>query len=117
MKEYNEFINEKENDKSPLTIKAYRFSIENFLNDLHLETVDQIARLTANDYRNYRENLLSKPLSKVSVNSHFRNISSFINWLYNYEYIKELPSIRKVKALKQTKRLSLLLMKMSVLLW
>jgi site-specific recombinase XerD len=100
LKEFELFINEKSNDKSPATVKAYKFSIENLLAYYSIESIDQIDKLTATKYREYRDSLLAKGLSKSSCNSHFRNISSFIHWLYDYDYIKDVKAITKVKPFK-----------------
>ena len=68
MNEYTAFINEKKNDKSPATIRAYEFSIKNFLSYFSIELIEKLDKLTANQYREYRDSLLAKGLSKSSCN-------------------------------------------------
>jgi len=102
IKEFEKFIKAKASN-SEATEKAYRFSIENFLNDLHLDTLEKIDNLTPMDYLDYQEFLLTKPLAKSSVNSHFRNISAFVCWLKQMRVIKNIPAITEIDKLKLPK--------------
>ena len=104
LKEYSEFIKEKERDMSQHTIRMYKYSIELFLKNMNILNVDQINSLTINEYRRYRDDLLDSGLSKSSVNSHIRNISSFVNWLFRYEYLSGYPGINKLTPLKLPKK-------------
>jgi site-specific recombinase XerD len=100
LKEFESFINEKKIDCSPITIKTYEFSIKSFLAYFFIEDIDQIKKLTVTKYKEYRIELLNKGLSQSSCNSHFRDISSFIHWLYDNEYISNVSAIAKVKPFK-----------------
>ena len=86
--------------KSLVTGKAYRSSVERFLKELNINTLEEIDNLTAMDYLDYQNKLSNSGLSNSSVNSHFRNISSFVAWLKKYKLIKNIPTIRDVDKLK-----------------
>lgn len=79
MKEFSEYIKSLEiSNKSKATIRAYSKDIEKFLSFFNIESVEQIQKLTANDYRNFISGL---GLAPASVNGCIRNLSAFHNWL------------------------------------
>jgi integrase/recombinase XerD len=103
LREYSDFIKEKEQDLSVYTVTFYKASIERFLKHFSIETLDQLKALTINEYREYREKLLFDGLGKSSCNAHMRNISFFLGWLANYDMIEAVP-IGKIKPLKLPKK-------------
>jgi integrase/recombinase XerD len=103
MKAFEEFLENKKRDKSSNTVIAYQYTIQKFIDYFKLEDASQIDNLKSNDYLNY-QNALAKQYGNSAVNSHFRNISSFVNWLKKFHYIKNIPEINDIDPLKVKKK-------------
>ena len=90
MKEFDLFLEIKSRDKSHYTISNYTYMVGKFLDYFKLTEAKQI------DYQGF---LIKEGLSNSSCNIHFKFISSFLNWLYEFEHISKYPEIKKIKPL------------------
>ena len=100
MEGYDEFLKTKSRDKSKYTIGAYRSSIDKFLEHLQITNEVQLDKLKINDFLKYQNWLLDSGLGKSSVNTHFRYLASFLNWLKNFDYIKKVSTVNKIAPLE-----------------
>lgn len=72
-------------DKSQNTARAYENSVVRFVN--HFDIADDITKISNISPEMFRQYIYSLNLSPESANGHIRNISAFISWLKNSEYI------------------------------
>ena len=86
MKELESFLNYQ---RSEITKKDYKKSIEEFLEYKNIKTFKEFEVLTIDDYVDYRSYLLNKVNnSESTVNTKLRALSSFYNYLQNEKDIK-----------------------------
>ena len=109
MDEYMKTLNLK-GTKSENTIIAYVGSLKRFCAYFDIKSSIDVDNITPKQYREFQGHLQETGLSNNSVNAHFRNISAFVKWLLNNEYI-ENDFLSKVKSLKVAKKESFFMTK------
>jgi len=91
MKEYEKFLEKLELDKSPNTIRSYKSAIDEFLAHFNIKDIEDIKKLTPEQYDEYQIYLKSKGLKSSSVNTFTRPVKVFLNWLKTRKHITENP--------------------------
>jgi len=109
MKEYDIYFDTLRIDKSPKTVTSYEWILGAFVKHFGIESVDDIAKITANDIQEYlnilatNPNAKNKDTAKASANAHGRVIKAWLNWLASKKYIAENPFTKDVKKFKEAK--------------
>lgn len=82
------------------TLKLYKFNITHFIS----HTVKTLMEISSDDIRNYLNCKVTGGLSLAYANNIRASISSFFNWMFDYEYIDRNPMCR-VKRIKYEREL------------
>lgn len=110
MPEYYEYFDEIESavtikSKSAHTVRSYKYAIVDFLDNLNITGLEGIKTLTSKDIRQYRNSIIqTKKVSAATINTRFRAINAFLNWLHGNEYIEKNP-MDNIKFLEEGERL------------
>jgi site-specific recombinase XerD len=103
MKEYKEYADSLSRDKSKHTINTYHIAIQSFIDHFEIKNIDDVKRMNSEMFRKYQGYLQETGLSNSSVNSRFRPISAFMNFLLQNDYILNNP-MKGIKYLKEPKK-------------
>jgi integrase/recombinase XerD len=94
--------------KSKDTIRAYQHNVERFLEHFKVESCEKLDKLKYKDFILYQNHLLESGLAESSVNTHIREIKSFLNFLIKCEVISN-TAINKLKSLREPEKIRELL--------
>jgi integrase len=109
MPEYNQYFDTLRIDKSPKTVTSYEWILGAFVKHFGIKTIDDVAKITANDIQEYlnilatNPNAKNKDTAKASANAHGRVIKVWLNWLVSKKYIVVSPFTEDVKKFKEAK--------------
>jgi integrase/recombinase XerD len=95
---YLDFI--KVGQNSEHTIRAYESALNRFVQFFTLDSSESLNKLNSDDLRRYQKSLSESGLSESSVNSHFRYIHIFTNWMLANHKIVNNP-FDGIKSLKE----------------
>jgi len=115
-KEYNEYFETLQIDKSKHTVRAYTHILGRFIEYFKIENIDDIKKLTDKDIQSYLNFLTTKitaknlDTAKSSANSHYRSIKAFMNWLVSHGYMETAP-ILQVRRYKEAKKIAVIFTK------
>lgn len=84
-------------NKSENTIRVYRKDLNKFQLFFSLNTVEDIERLTVQDYMRFYSQASESLKKSKSINGLIRSISAFIGWLESSDMISKDNSFHKVK--------------------
>ena len=100
-KEYEDYLSFiKVGKNSPHTIRAYEGALGRFTRFFSLDSSEMLNALTSDDLRKYQKSLSESGLTESSVNSHFRYIHIFVQWLLSNKKITNNP-FDGIKSLKE----------------
>ena len=100
IKEYFDFLTLA---KSPNTLASYVISVERFFDYLHVQTIEDVKKITPSNCRSYMMQLKEDGLKISSINAHIRPLKAIFNWLVDNDYVNKSP-LNKIKLLKEEKR-------------
>ena len=100
-KEYQDYLSFIRVGKmSPHTIRSYEGALKRFVDFFSLDNSEMLNTLVSDDLRKYQKSLSESGLTESSVNSHFRYIHIFVQWLLSNKKITNNP-FDGIKSLKE----------------
>jgi integrase/recombinase XerC len=89
MKEFDNYItNLNSLEKSQATIKKYSYDVRLFIELFHVENVEDLYKINGMDWQSFLDSQVT--LSANSKNGLIRSISAWVNWMKDFNVIKEL---------------------------
>jgi len=90
-------------DKSPKTIRVYSDAVNKIFSYLHIESFQDVKKITVKNLRDHQNNMLQSGMQPSSVNTNTRPIRAMFNWLVENEYLNKSP-MDKMKDLKAKRK-------------
>ena len=90
-------------DKSPKTIRVYSDAVNKMFSYLHIESFQDVKKITVKNLRDHQNNMLQSGMQPSSVNTNTRPIRAMFNWLVENEYLNKSP-MDKMKDLKAKRK-------------
>jgi integrase/recombinase XerC len=106
--EIKEYFDTMAIDKSPKTMRVYSDAVNKMISYLHIESFQDVKKITAKNLRDHQKNMVDNGLSKSSVNTNMRPIHAMFSWMVENEYLSKSP-MNSVHDLKCEKKVTVFL--------